>query len=86
MNFLHDQVRYSTINLEFYQTVSQPVAVAPGPGFSNKFATAFTAGFTGAVELLIGLTYLWPVLLVILISFLVWRRKRLNAINLTKVS
>ncbi len=86
MNFLHDQVRYSTINLEFYQTVSQQVAVAPGPGFSNKFVTAFRAGFTGAVELLIGLTYLWPVLLVILISFLVWRRKRLNAINLTKVS
>ncbi len=78
MNFLHDQVRYSTINLEFYQTVSQQVVVSPGPGFSKKFVTAFTAGLTGAVALIIGLTYLWPLLIVMLISFLVWRWKKLN--------
>jgi hypothetical protein len=82
MNFLRDQVRYSTINLEFYQTVSQQVAVVNGPGLITKFATAFATGFGGAVELLIALTYLWPLLIVILISFLVWRRKKLSPIKL----
>jgi hypothetical protein len=82
MNFLRDQVRYSTINLEFYQTVSQQVAAAPGPDLSRKFATAFAAGFAGAVELVIALTYLWPLLIVILFSFMVWRRRKLNAIKL----
>jgi len=82
MNFLRDQVRYSTINLEFYQTVSQQVAAAPGPSFSNKLVTAFTAGLAGAVALLIGLTYLWPLLVITLISFLLWHRKRVNTIKL----
>jgi len=75
INYLHDQVRYSTINLDFYQTVSQEAAqVSSGPGFKERFLKALSSGLTGALEILIGLTYLWP-LFVLSILFLLWRRK-----------
>lgn len=81
MNFLQNQVRYSTINLEFYQAVSPQVA-APGPGFNKKIITAFAAGLAGAKELLIGLAYLWPLLLVIFISLMIWRKRKIASIKL----
>jgi hypothetical protein len=75
ISYLHDQVRYSTINLEFYQTVSQDVAViSETPGFTDRFSNALATGLAGAVEILIGLTYLWP-LFALLILFLFWRKK-----------
>ena len=77
INYLHDQVRYSTINLEFYQTVSQEVAqVSARPNFGERFATAIASGLAGALEIIIGLTYLWPLFIIAIISFLWWRRKK----------
>jgi len=81
LNFLRDQVRYSTINLEFYQTVSQQVATAPGPGLVQRFTTAFTTGLSGTVELLVALTYLWPLFSIFLISFLAWRARKLRSVK-----
>lgn len=79
INYLKDQVRYSTINLEFYQTVSQEVAqVSSRPGFGKRFSEAIASGLAGALEIVIGLTYLWPLFIVSLISFLLWRRKHWN--------
>jgi len=77
INYLHDQVRYSTINLEFYQTVSQEVAqVSSGPSFGKRFSNAIASGLAGALEIIIGLTYLWPLFIVALVSLLWWRRKQ----------
>lgn len=64
INFLRDQVRYSTIKLELYQVVEQQIAeIKTGPTILKKFSTAFLTGFTGAVDMVVGLVYLWPLLL-----------------------
>lgn len=76
INYLHDQVRYSTINLEFYQTVNQEVSqITSGPSFGQRFSNALASGLSGALEIVIGLTYLWPLLIIASIAFLLWRRK-----------
>jgi hypothetical protein len=77
INYLRDQVRYSTINLEFYQTIDQEVAqVSTKQNFGERFSNALTSGLAGVLEILIGLTYLWPLFVIALISFLIWRRKK----------
>lgn len=83
INFLRDQVRYSTIKLELYQVVEQTIAdVKTGPTIWEKFSTAFTSGLTGAVDLLVALMYLWPVLLIGGIGWIVYkRRKKFQVIN-----
>ncbi len=59
INFLRDQVRYSTIKLDLYQVVEQTIAeVKTGPTIWKKFAMAFSSGLTGAVDLLVALMYL----------------------------
>ncbi|MEO7989413.1 MAG: DUF4349 domain-containing protein [Chryseolinea sp.] len=79
INFLHDQVRYSTIQLEFYQVVEEQVAaVKAGPSLAEKFSQAFDAGMSGFMNILITLAYFWPL---IILSGAAWyffwfRRKR----------
>ena len=76
INYLHDQVRYSTINLEFYQTVNQEAAqITSRPGFGERFSNAIASGLEGALEILIGLAYLWPLFVIALVSLFWWRRK-----------
>ncbi len=79
INFLSEKVRYSTIKLEIYQIAEQQVAeVKTNSGLWKKFSAAFKSGLNGLIDVLIGLTYLWPFL--ILGSgawyFLWFRRKR----------
>jgi hypothetical protein len=65
INFLSEKVRYSTIQLEIYQIAEQHVAeVKPSSGSWKKFSTAFKSGWDGLTEVLIGVTYLWPFLLI----------------------
>jgi hypothetical protein len=86
INYLHDQVRYSTINLEFYQTVNQEVAqVSSGPTFGKRFSNAIASGLNRALEIIIGLTYLWPLFTVVLVSLLWWRRKNWTLFKKTSI-
>jgi DNA repair exonuclease SbcCD ATPase subunit len=64
INFLKDQVSYSTINLEFYQTISQEIKASSGPGIGEKFGAALAAGWNGLVNMAIAVTYLWPLIIV----------------------
>ncbi len=64
INFLRDQVRYSTIQLEFYQVVEEQVAeVKTGPSLAEKFSQAFGTGMIGFMNILITLAYLWPLII-----------------------
>ncbi|GHN00587.1 hypothetical protein WSM22_20760 [Cytophagales bacterium WSM2-2] len=65
INFLKEKVRYSTIKLEVYQIAERQLADAKGTsGLPKKFGRAFMAGLDGITDVLIGLTYLWPLILV----------------------
>ncbi|HEY3430693.1 MAG TPA: DUF4349 domain-containing protein, partial [Cyclobacteriaceae bacterium] len=64
LNYLKDQVSYSTINLEFYQTIEQEVASANIETRGNQFVRALTAGWDGIVNVIIALAYLWPLYII----------------------
>lgn len=79
LNYLKDQVSYSTINLEFYQTIEQEVASANIETRGNQFVRALTAGWDGIVNVIIALAYLWPLYIIgILIGtfYKYWIRKQ----------
>lgn len=78
MNYLKEQISYSTINLEFYQTISQEVAAADTITWKDKLTDAMKTGWEGLITLVIALVYIWPILIVaaaIIIYIKFFRRK-----------
>lgn len=82
LNFLKDQVSYSTINLEFYQLISQDVIAKTEEGLLAKFASAFATGFEGILQFMLALAYIWPVLLIGAASLFWIKRRKKRAITL----
>jgi hypothetical protein len=82
INFLHEKVRYSTIKLEIYQIAEQQVAeVKSNSGLTQKFSKAFTSGLSGVTDVLVGITYLWPFIIIGSVAYFIWMRKK----KITKV-
>jgi hypothetical protein len=73
INFLKDEVSYSTIELEFYQTVTEVIADAENT-FGSKLLTALLGGLKGLTAVVIGLLYVWPLLL-LTAAIVVWLKK-----------
>ncbi|MCR6638794.1 MAG: DUF4349 domain-containing protein [Sporocytophaga sp.] len=78
LNFLKDQVSYSTIIVKFYQRVEY----VPEPEMTEvrilvRFKEAFNTGWDGVLSIVVGLTYIWPLLLVVgaLVLFVLKRKK-----------
>jgi vacuolar-type H+-ATPase subunit D/Vma8 len=77
VNYLKDQVSYSTVNLEFYQTITQQIAESETNTTGKEFKEALTAGWNGVVNVLLVLTYAWPLLALGLTTGLFyWFKKR----------
>lgn len=76
INYLKDQVRYSSINLEFYQTITERIAQHEEP-MSDKFADALRTGLNGLLTILVGIVIIWPLLLIggIIMTYLAFRKK-----------
>ena len=64
LKFLNDRVAYSTINLNIYQNFDYTGASSKKPGFLNKLAEGISAGWSGILNFMVMLTYLWPVWLI----------------------
>jgi hypothetical protein len=79
LNYLKDQVGYSTIQLTYYKPYEN-YTPAPGPSFLLQAKEAFLGGWQGFVAFLVGMIYLWPFLIIIGIAcwwlFKRWRNKR----------
>lgn len=83
LNYLKDQVRYSTINLELYQTVATQPTASEDPGIGERFSAAFSAGMQGLISITLALTYLWPILVVgVPAVILIVRRKRRKSLTI----
>lgn len=65
VNYLRAQVNYSTLKLELYQYILPTVADQETPDWGERFTDAFSAGLQGVTKLLLGLVYIWPLLLVV---------------------
>jgi hypothetical protein len=77
LNYLKEQINYSTIRLEFYEPVVN--AIAKQDPLYQKFIHAFTSGFHGAVEILISLTYLWPLYVLVICGYYLFRLRKIRA-------
>ncbi len=73
---LNDEVAYSTITLTLYQPLTQTVPDAPIISLGSRLAESFYGGWQLLVDLLLGLVHLWPLLIVVGVGGLLWRRRR----------
>lgn len=76
INYLRSQVSYSTINLEFYQTVAQQLHAGDEVTIRDKFVEALSSGWNAIVSITIALTYIWPLLIIAGCVLLYIRLKR----------
>ena len=77
LNYLKDEVAFSTINLQMYEVRADDVVAESGESMNDNFREAFLAGLKGTVEILIALTRVRPLLLIITTVLVIYlRRKR----------
>jgi hypothetical protein len=74
LNYLKNQVSYSTINLEFYEVI--PVVKSKSKTYFSKVIYAFKGGFKTLGDFILGLLYIWPFVIIIGIT-LYYLRKRI---------
>jgi hypothetical protein len=77
MRFLQNRVNLSTITVTFYTSHQVAAAVSSGAGLGERLSVAFFKGWNGIQAGLVGLTYLWP--LWILVAVFILMRKRIFA-------
>ncbi|MCB0456908.1 MAG: DUF4349 domain-containing protein [Flavobacteriaceae bacterium] len=71
LNYLQNKVSLSTVNIEFYkQTAETGVTLSYG----QKIVNALKGGWDGVSVFFLGLLYLWPLFVLVLIGILVLRR------------
>lgn len=77
INYLKDQVSYSTINLEYYQKITQQIATEDIPSTGKDFKEALSTGWKGIVGLALAVTYVWPMVILAVCGVIIYRfRKR----------
>jgi len=66
LKYLSDQVDYSTISLTFAQNFEY--TPQDRPGFWGRTGSAFEKGWDGFLGFIVGLIYVWPLLLILLVG------------------
>lgn len=74
LRYLRNQVALSTITLTIFEASS--TGVASGIPFGRQLAEAFSTGWTGVKELVIGLVALWPLWVLVALFVPAYRRLR----------
>jgi len=74
LKYLSNQVSFSTINVNLYQQIEQAYV-----GFGGQLLKGFEGGWKGILMFIVGISYMWPFLLIA--SFIIWliiryRKKR----------
>ena len=72
INYLKDEVRYSTINLEIYQEI-KPAIAETTPGTLDDMRQAVVFGWKGFVRVFIAILYLWPLGLISAVTMVLYR-------------
>jgi len=78
INYLRDQIAYSTINLAYYQVVPHQQTAGDQALIGQRLREAVGAGWEGMMTLVVALTYLWPLLLSSLIVLVVLRLRNIR--------
>ena len=75
IKYLNHQVSFSTIQLSMYKTLDSHYTPPSGPSFFARIWKGFVQGWEGLVNFIIGLVYLWPLWLIVVL-FIFWIKKR----------
>ena len=78
LQFLDDQVGYSTLDIELYKTISHPDSATEEPGFWENAKESIANGWSGVVVLFLGLLSIWPLLLILVPAGIYGYRKLKN--------
>ena len=70
LQFLQNQVSMSTVNIEFYKTTAETGLTQ---SYGQKMKNAFQGGWNGISVFFLGVLYLWPLFLIVLITIVVLR-------------
>lgn len=72
LKYLKNQVSFSTLTLTVYEQVASSI------GFGRKFSEGFANGWENLIWFFVGLTNIWPFLILIagFLGFLWWRRRK----------
>lgn len=71
--YLSHQSAYSTINLSFYQPMAGYKPTDGAPSFLTRISTAFRNGTSWMADLLVGLTTIWPLILLVIGGYMGWK-------------
>ncbi len=74
INYLSNASAMSTIHLTFYQILNSTAADPPGSSLWEKVKSAFLTGWNGVGDVLIGLVYIWPLLLIGVVVAVLFKR------------
>ncbi|MDR2918414.1 MAG: DUF4349 domain-containing protein [Tannerella sp.] len=76
LRYLKDKVSYSTLTVNFYE--KNVTTSSHSFGFGEKFIGAIYSGWEGMLWFVIGLTSLWPFIIIIIIAVFLIKRVRKN--------
>ncbi len=77
LKYIDDQVSMSTINLYVYQDIQQ--SEIRREGFFSKVLESLKMGWNGILYFILGITTIWPIILLVVAMIVVIRKLRKNA-------
>ncbi|MFC6999236.1 DUF4349 domain-containing protein [Rufibacter roseus] len=75
LRYLQNQTAYSTIHLHIYQPL--PISVPTAPSFFYRVLDAMNTGWQLMLSLIVGLFYVWPILIIGAGAYFLMRRRKL---------
>lgn len=81
VEYLNHSSAFSTINIGFYQVIDAGAVVEREPTYLNKISESFSEGLKWVGNLLLGLVSLWPVLALVTILFIGYKKRRHSKIK-----
>lgn len=75
-NYLSKQVNLSTINLSFYEVLPYVYDSSQRKGFGVRILSALNNGWQGFLSFLVGITVLWPFVILVIGGIYLFRRLR----------
>lgn len=78
INYLSHQSAFSTINLTFYQPLPGYIPTDKTPNFSYRIIDAFKTGLNFITEICIGIISIWPILLIAIIGWILYKKRHIS--------
>jgi hypothetical protein len=74
LSYLGHAAAFSTIQLSFFEILNPSAVDSPDPSFSQDLRYAFKSGWKAIGGIVVGLVYIWPLILLIVLFVFLYRR------------